>query len=100
MQDFAALTMYKLAAGARSALPDAPTTTGGVPMYESQFLARTESYPERDRRAADVRSAHLFTSLAVSLAAALRAVARPFRTHPARPTVSRPGATAIPLTRR
>jgi hypothetical protein len=96
MQDFAALTMYKLAAGARSALPDAPTTTGGVPMYESQFLARTESYPERDRRAADARSAHLFTSLA----AALRAVARPFRTHPARPAVSRPGATAIPLTRR
>ncbi len=78
MQDFAAMTMYKLATH---------HTAGATAMYESQFTARAETYTDHDRRTADATTAPVLVTL-------VQAVTRLFR-HRA---VSHPGATVTPIT--
>jgi hypothetical protein len=77
MQDFAAMTMYKLATH---------HTAGATAMYESQFTARAETYTDHDRRTADATTAPALVTL-------VQAVARLFH----RRAVSHAGATVTPI---
>ena len=80
MQDFAALTMYKLATR---------HTTGATAMYESQFTARAETYTDHDRRTADAHTAPAFVTLFQTLTRLFR---RPAVSH-SRATAAGPAAT-------